>query len=97
MGLLLVDSGFKGTAKDTLAQLEGDLKGFLSFAVVILILGGLGTIDSIRPVSKGLLLLVFIVFFLKHGNAIVESITSTATSNSPAPLTGVGTMATGKW
>jgi hypothetical protein len=98
IGFVLIDSGFRGNAVALFQQFESDAKGFLAFGAAILILGALGISPSIRPISKGLLVLVFIVFFLKNGNQVVSGIQSTvsaATNNTPSPSDS-GTSGTGQ-
>lgn len=85
-GILLATSGLEGHAKDFTHQIAEDGKGFMSLAAVILILGGLGMFDSIRPVSKALLFLVFVVFFLRNGNALTRNLTSVTSTSSPLTL-----------
>jgi hypothetical protein len=88
IGFVLIDSGFRGNAVALFQQFESDAKGFLAFGAAIIILGALGISPSIRPISKGLLVLVFIVFFLKNGNQVVSGIQSTisaGTNNTASP------------
>jgi hypothetical protein len=88
IGFVLIDSGFRGNAVALFQQFESDAKGFLAFGAAIIILGALGISPSIRPISKGLLVLVFIVFFLKNGNQVVSGIQSTisaSTNNTASP------------
>jgi hypothetical protein len=97
IGFVLIDSGFRGNAVALFQQFESDAKGFLAFGAAIIILGALGISPSIRPISKGLLVLVFIVFFLKNGNQVVSGIQSTisaSTNNTPSPGASSGTGST---
>ena len=81
LGALFLISGFRGTAEDTFKQLSIDVDGFLALGAVIIILGVSGLSPTIRPISKGLLVLVFLVFILKNGNKIVENTVQTTKGN----------------
>lgn len=95
-GALMIDAGMRKQTTQFFGQLKSDMSGFVAFGMVILILGGLGTIEAIRPITKGLLLLVFVAFFLKNGQNIVTGMTGTATaaptpSPAPAPSSNLDT------
>lgn len=76
IGFVLVDSGFRGNAQALFSQFASDAKGFVAFGAVIVILGAAGTSSALRPIAKGLLALIFIVFFVRNGNQIVAGIQS---------------------
>jgi hypothetical protein len=90
IGFVLIDSGFRGNAKALYSQFASDAKGFAALFAVIAILGACGFSSALRPVAKGLLFLVFVVFFVRNGNQIVSgleiAVSSSATS-SPANST----------
>lgn len=95
IGVLMLTAGVRGTASQLSAQLLIDVKGFLAFGTVILILGGVGAVPEFRGIAKSFLLLVFVVFFLKNGKNVVANIQSdtlnvpTGTgATSAAPSTG---------
>lgn len=79
LGLILISSGLHDHAGDLAHQFASDMSGFLPFATAILIVGGLGMIESFRPVSKALLILIFAVFFLKNGNQLTQNLTASVT------------------
>lgn len=83
-GAVLLDAGVLGNGAAFFKQLKGDVSGFLAFGVAILILGGLGISPTFRPVSKSLLVLVFVAFFLKNGKAIISQTVSTSETGSTA-------------
>ena len=70
-GLVLTISGVRGTQDDLLTLLRGDFTGqnnFIYWVIAILIIGSLGYIKSLEPVSRAFLALVLVVLFLKRGN-----------------------------
>lgn len=85
-GAILVDAGYLGNATPLFAQLKSDVSGFLAFGVAILILGAIGISADFRPVSKALLVLVFVVFLLankaKNAKAIIGNTVSTSETGS---------------
>lgn len=90
IGFLLIDSGVRGNAKAVAGQLATDVQGFLAFGAAIIILSIVGMSPTARPVAKSLLVLVFVVFLLKNGNAVVSGITDAAKATSDS----TGTTAT---
>lgn len=82
IGFLLIDAGVRGNAKDVASQLATDVQGFLAFGAAIIILGVLGMSQTARPIAKSFLVLVFVVFLLKNGNAVVNGLTSAASAPS---------------
>lgn len=86
-GALLIDAGMHKQAGAFFTQLKTDMVGFVAFGAVVAILGGLGSIQTIRPVTKGLLFLVFIAYFLQNGKAIASNTQNAATAPASAPQT----------
>ncbi|HET8705956.1 MAG TPA: hypothetical protein VFM46_06605 [Pseudomonadales bacterium] len=72
-GAMLIASGVNGKTSDLMDQLKKDGSGFLAFGAAVLVLGLLGTIETVRPVSKALLVLLFVAFLLKNGKNVVEN------------------------
>lgn len=87
IGFLLIDSGVRGNAKAVAGQLASDVQGFLAFGAAIIILSIVGMSPTARPVAKSLLVLVFVVFLLKNGNAVVSGITGAAKATSDSTST----------
>jgi hypothetical protein len=87
IGFVLIDSGFRGNAQALYQQFASDAKGFVALGAIIIILGACGVSSSLRPVAKGMLFLVFVVFFVRNGNEIVsglESAVNSSASSSPS-------------
>lgn len=66
-GIAFLLAGYHGNAKALFTQLGGEFTGTPSFgkwAIAILVIGGIGYIKPIKPVSDAFLLLVIVVLFL---------------------------------
>lgn len=90
-GIMLVEVGVRNNAKPLFGQLATDAQGFLALGAAIVILGIAGSIDSVRPIAKALLVLVFVVFVLKNGNNVVKGLTSSASATAVDTNTGNAT------
>lgn len=97
VGFILIDSGFRGNAQALFQQFESDAKGFLAFFAVICILGACGFSSALRPIAKGLLILVFVVFFVRKGNQIVAGLKAavSGTGSASASLSSATSGAAG--
>ena len=71
VGLVLVIAGARGRSADLLTLVEGDLSegNFVYWMLSIAILGALGYIDALRPLSRALLVLVVVVLILAEDKA----------------------------
>lgn len=78
-GLMLIDTGVKGTAPDFIKQVGNDAGAFVAWFAVIVILGFAGVSSTLRPLSTIFLALVVIVFFLRNGQAIATNLKTAAT------------------
>lgn len=72
----MVVSGIRGTAGDLVTLLKGDLTGtnnYLFWVLAIILIGGLGYVESFKPFSRALLVLVLLGLILndekKDGSA----------------------------
>lgn len=64
-------AGVRGQSKQLLALLKNDLTGqnnYVYWMLSILVIGSLGYIDALRPLSRAFLVLVIVVLILKEGN-----------------------------
>jgi hypothetical protein len=71
IGLFLLASAIQGTQNFALKLIVGDFTGpnnFFYWVVALLIIGSIGYIDRLKPVSDGLLALVILVLILATGN-----------------------------
>jgi hypothetical protein len=71
VGLVLIISGARGRSSDLLSLVEGDLTegNFVYWMLSIAVLGALGYIDALRPLSRALLVLVIVVLVLAEDKA----------------------------
>jgi len=87
-GIMLIEVGVRNNAKPLFGQLATDAQGFLALGAAIMILAVLGSIETIRPVAKALLVLVFVVFLLKNGNKVISGLTASASATAVDTNTG---------
>lgn len=70
-GLFFLVAGARNKSADALALLKGDLVGgsdsYLVWVGAILLIGAVGYVDELRPISHAFLLLVVIVLLLSNG------------------------------
>lgn len=72
VGLVLLISGVKNTQDTLFATVKGDFTGpdnFIYWFVAIIIIGAIGYVPKLKPISTAFLALVIVVLFLKKGNA----------------------------
>jgi hypothetical protein len=70
VGALFVVAAVRGQSKQLLSLVKADLTGkdnYLYWAVSILIIGALGYVDELRPLSRAFLILVLVVLVLSNG------------------------------
>lgn len=70
IGLVFIIAGFRGTTTELMKLLQGDLFGqnnFIYWLIAIGILGALGYIDTLRPLSRAFLVLLLLVLVLDEG------------------------------
>jgi hypothetical protein len=92
IGIVLVIGGIRNTIggdKGLISLVKSDFTGtnnFTYWAVSIAIIGGIGYIETLKPVSRAFMTLVILVLILSNGgvfqklNASLQSKTQTATS-----------------
>lgn len=70
VGILFLVVGFRGTQEEFLNLLKGDFTGegnFLYWIVSLMVVGAIGFIPKLKPISDGFLVLILVVLFLKRG------------------------------
>lgn len=82
VGIMLVEVGVRNNAQPMFKQLAIDMQGFLAFGAAIMILAVAGSITTLRPVAKAFMVLVFVVFLLKNGNAVIKGLTASASATA---------------
>ena len=71
IGLSLITVTVRNTQDTFTARVANDFKGtgnFVYWIVAILIIGAVGYIQKLKPVSDAFLVLILLVLFLKRGN-----------------------------
>jgi uncharacterized membrane-anchored protein YitT (DUF2179 family) len=69
VGLALLTSGVRGTSQDLATLLKGDFTGpknFIYWMLSILLIGSIGYIEKLRPLSRAFMVLVIVVLFLAN-------------------------------
>lgn len=105
VGLLLLISGVRNTQDTLFSTVKGDFTGqnnFIYWFVAILIIGSVGYIPKLKPISTGFLALVIVVLFLKKGNStgaggglfaqLTSALSSTSTGVSANPATQLSAL-----
>lgn len=92
-GLILVIAAVRGTQADLLTLLKGDITGknnFIYWIISILIIGAVGYIPNLKPVSRAFLALVIIVLFLQNKGGVFAQFTQAlnSTQNKTTATTG---------
>lgn len=75
VGLVLLVSGVRNTTSQLTTLVKGDITGtgsYLRWMFAILVIGGLGYIKPIQPISRMFLVLVIIVLFLANGGVFAS-------------------------
>jgi len=85
VGVVFVVAGVRGTQKELWAQLQNDFSpngepqksdptkhSFLPWFSAILVIGALGYIEDLKPVSRAFLVLVIIVLFLSNNGFFAQ-------------------------
>jgi hypothetical protein len=100
IGLILVVSTVRNTQDDLVQLVKGDFTGqanFVWWIVVLLIIGAVGYIQKLKPLSDAFLVLLLLVLFLKRGNPgtpsggffnqFLTAIKGTGSSSTGSPVT----------
>lgn len=69
IGAMLAVAGVRGTQAELFDLLKGDFTGtpnYISWMVAIMVIGALGYINAIRPISNAFLVLVILVLFISN-------------------------------
>lgn len=68
---VLIVAAIRDTQGDLFAALRNDVPAFGTWAGAIMLLGAIGFIPGARPVSRALIVLVFVVLFVNNYQAII--------------------------
>lgn len=75
LGLLFLTAAIRGTQGQLFAELRetfGGQPGFIRWALAIVLLGALGYVKSLRPVSNAALTLVFVALILSNRGVLPQ-------------------------
>lgn len=95
VGIGLLVTAIRGTQATAFGLLESEFSGpnsFLKWALAMLILGAAGYIPVIRPVTRGLMVLVLLAIVLKNKGGLFKSFNDqiAAPVQPPAPPASAG-------
>jgi hypothetical protein len=85
IGAALLIASVRNTQDDLYALVKNDVTGpnnYFHWLIAILIIGALGYIDVLRPLSRMFLALIIVVLFLSHGG-ILEQFNQQLFSSTP--------------
>jgi hypothetical protein len=98
VGVFLLVAGVRGTQNTLFALVKGDFTGtdnFIYWLLAILIIGAIGYIPKLKPISTGFLVLVIVVLFLSKGGFFAQftsAIGTTGAASSNASVPNLGTL-----
>jgi len=75
IGIVLLVSSVRNTQDDLYTLVKGDFTGqnnYLYWMVSILIIGALGYVEALKPISRAFLALLIVVLFLSHGGVLTQ-------------------------
>jgi hypothetical protein len=74
VGIVLIAAGVNGKTSTLYQLVKGDIEGtngqtgYLVWMFSILVIGALGYVEGLKPISRAFMALVLVVLFLKEGN-----------------------------
>lgn len=97
IGVLLVVSGLRGTSSQLVTLVKADFTGqdnFVYWMTAMLILGALGYIDELKPLSRIFTILVVVVLFLSNGGFFQQFTAALGTVNANSVPSSTGAVST---
>ncbi len=76
IGIVLLTVAVRNTQDDLFHLLQGDFTGdnnYIYWVLAILVIGAVGYIPRLKPISTAFLILVVLVLFLKKGTGFFDS------------------------
>ena len=94
IGSVLLIAAVRGTHQNLYALVKRDFTGpnnFIYWVVAILIIGAVGYVQKLKPISDAFLILILVVLFLKRGEGFFDMFTKQigATQNPSSSSIGV--------
>ena len=77
-GVILIVAAVRGTQNQLFQLVRGDFSGpnnYIYWVVSILMVGVLGYVPKLKPISDGFLVLIIVVLFLKKGEGFFDMFT----------------------
>jgi hypothetical protein len=87
IGITLLVAGVQDTQSDLFALLKKDFSAFLMWFIAIFLIGALGYIPKLKPLSVAFMGLVILVLFLSKGKGFFSQFQSALGSAQSAPAT----------
>lgn len=78
IGAAFIIAGVRGTDDQLLTLIKGDFTGspnYLSWMLAILLIGSLGYVETLKPVSRIFLVLILVVLFFKADTGFFPQLT----------------------
>ena len=97
VGVLFVVSAVRGTNTQLIGLLKGDFTGhgnFVYWLASILVIGAVGYIPELKPVSRAFLVLVIVVLFLSNKGVFAKATQALGTTQQAQPLLNIPTNPT---
>ena len=85
VGITLLVAAVQNTQGTLFTLLAGDFKQFIFWFVAIFLIGALGYIPKLKPLSTAFMALVILVLFLSKGKGFFPQFTSALGTASTAP------------
>jgi len=85
IGITLLVAGVQNTQADLFTLLKKDFSAFLMWFIAIFLIGALGYIPKLKPLSTAFMGLVILVLFLSKGTGFFAQFTSALNSAQAAP------------
>lgn len=76
IGAILLVAALRGTQGTLASALTTDIPGYAKWALAIVLIGAIGFIPNMRPISRALLALVLVVIVLHNYRTILSGLTS---------------------
>jgi hypothetical protein len=80
--------GINGNAKNMVAEVQNDGKGFIPWILAILVLRAMYASETLRPLIKPFIGLAALVFFLRNYGTIAGQLNEILPSNVQLPISG---------
>lgn len=94
IGVVLIVAAVRNSQDALFSALGTDIPEFVIWAAAIIAIGAIGWIPSLKPVSRGLLILIFVVIVLRNYSAVLTGFQTAWTAPPPVANTAKGASPT---